>query len=160
MSAPERLAATTDAESAAAAVVQAAAAQSKKLGAKAARAWRQLPDGGWQRRQAGDAPDPPRSRCAARPRRLLSLDSHRLLPEDAKPAPAPARDHPTMWPARAAWQRASAHGLPRRPPAVQAELGLRHGPAGAWHVMGQHAGAPCRASHARCMQARERRAGH
>ncbi len=75
MSAPERLAATTDAESAAAAVVQAAAAQSKKLGAKAARAWRQLPDGGWQRRQAGDAPDPPRSRCAARPRRLPSLDS-------------------------------------------------------------------------------------
>jgi len=63
MSAPERLAATTDAESG-------GAAQSKKLGAKAARAWRQLPDGGWQRRQPGGQPDPPRSRCAPRPGRL------------------------------------------------------------------------------------------
>lgn len=65
MSAEERGAATADAEAAAGAVIRAAAAHAKELKARTARAWRQLPDGGWQRvEDRGDFADPIRNWCA------------------------------------------------------------------------------------------------
>ncbi|KAK9824838.1 hypothetical protein WJX81_004852 [Elliptochloris bilobata] len=62
MSQPERESAMADAEAAAGAVIRAASAHAKELKQRTARAWRQLPDGGWQRiEDRGDYADPLRN---------------------------------------------------------------------------------------------------
>ena len=74
MSQDQRIAAMADGEAAAGAVVRAAAAHAKELKARTARAWRQLPDGSWQRiKDRGDFADPIRNWCARgfKPREVL-----------------------------------------------------------------------------------------